>query len=365
MRLLKQPGEGVAPLVEGIAAAKRSVDILIFRFDLKEVEKALADAVSRGVAVQALIAHVNSSGRENLRRLELRLLAAGVSVSRTADSLTRYHAKMMVIDQKELYLMSFNFTQQDINRSRSFAIITKDKELVAEAVKLFEADTKRKNYKAGLNTFVVSPVNARKELTKFIEGAKQELLIYDPNIGDPEILKALEAQAKQGVEVKVIGKMGRLHPGVSARKLQMRLHTRTIIRDRKHAFVGSQSLRQLELDGRREVGIIFSNSGPVSELAQTFDEDWELSEPIKAPIATEGAPVAKLAKKLAKAVSKDMPPLAPVLEGTLKEMVGAEVELPVDVEDIEDAVRAAVKTAVKEAIKGVMAEAEQTAAVKA
>ena len=37
----------------------------------------------------------------------------------------------------------------------------------------------------------------------------------------------------------------------------MRLHTRSIVRDGRYAFIGSQSLRQLELDARREVGIIF------------------------------------------------------------------------------------------------------------
>ena len=34
----------------------------------------------------------------------------------------------------------------------------------------------------------------------------------------------------------------------------LRLHVRAIVRDRKAAFVGSQSLRKLELDKRREVG---------------------------------------------------------------------------------------------------------------
>ncbi len=37
---------------------------------------------------------------------------------------------------------------------------------------------------------------------------------------------------------------------------KLKLHVRCIIRDRKSAFVGSQSLRKLELDQRREVGLI-------------------------------------------------------------------------------------------------------------
>ena len=79
MKLLQEPNDGVTPLVNAIDNAKKSVEILIFRFDQSEIERALANAVGRGVSVQALIAHLNSSGEANLRKLEMRLLAAGVA----------------------------------------------------------------------------------------------------------------------------------------------------------------------------------------------------------------------------------------------------------------------------------------------
>ena len=110
MRLLIQPGDGVEPLVKGINKAKNRVEIIIFRFDRREVEKALINAVSRGVHVHALIAYTNRGGEKNLRELELRLLAGGVTVARTADDLVRYHAKCMIIDRRELFVLGFNFT---------------------------------------------------------------------------------------------------------------------------------------------------------------------------------------------------------------------------------------------------------------
>jgi phosphatidylserine/phosphatidylglycerophosphate/cardiolipin synthase-like enzyme len=54
----------------------------------------------------------------------------------------------------------------------------------------------------------------------------------------------------------------------------MRMHVRAIVRDGDAAFVGSQSLRALELDGRREVGLIVRDAGVVKRLQETFDEDW-------------------------------------------------------------------------------------------
>ena len=52
VRLLTQPGDGVRALVKGIAAARQTVEIMIFRLDQSEVERALASAVSRGVAAK-------------------------------------------------------------------------------------------------------------------------------------------------------------------------------------------------------------------------------------------------------------------------------------------------------------------------
>src|SRR5271167_2296646 len=127
VRLLQQPNDSIAPLVRGITRAKHSIEVLIFRFDQREIERALASAVARGVVVQALIAHINGSGGESLRRLETRLLAAGVSVARTDNVLARHHAKLMIVDGRELYLLAFNFTSQDINRSRSFGLVLDDR----------------------------------------------------------------------------------------------------------------------------------------------------------------------------------------------------------------------------------------------
>ena len=135
--------------------------------------------------------------------------STSATVARTADDLVRYHGKMMIVDGKELHLLAFNFTQIDTERSRSFGIMTKDKELVEEAVRFFDCDFKRRRYKPGSSRFLVSPLNAREELVRFIEGAKKELLIYDVKITDREMIKLLEARAKEGVEIRVIGKMAR------------------------------------------------------------------------------------------------------------------------------------------------------------
>jgi phosphatidylserine/phosphatidylglycerophosphate/cardiolipin synthase-like enzyme len=355
LKLIVQPGDGVTALVKGIDNAKERVEVVIFRLDRTEVERALKNAVNRGVFVHALIAYTNRGGEANLRMLESRLLEDGATVARTASDLLRYHDKLMLIDRRELYLMAFNLTYLDIERSRSFGIVTRHRSLVQEAIKLFEADTTRRPYSAGLRNFVVSPVNARKQLAAFIRGARKQLLIYDPKVSDPAMLRLLLDRARAGVEIKVIGRVTRKRGKLEVTKLpHLRLHTRTMIRDRRQAFIGSQSLREVELDARREVGIIFREPKVVNDLLKTFEDDWAMAQKEAPPVEPEKAPVGKAAKMVVRAITKELPPVAPVLQDAVKEVVGEEVRIELDAKEVEETVKEAVKQAVSEVVKDVV-----------
>ena len=274
MKLIIQPEYGIKPLLKAVRRAVKSIDIVIFRFDRPEIEKALEAAVGRGVVVRALIAHTNRGGEKILRKLEARMLATGITVARTADDLPRYHGKMMIVDDT-LFVFGFNYTKLDIEKSRSLGIVTSDRGIVKEAKALFEADRTRQPYSASHNRLVVSPESSRELLSAFIRGARKQLLIYDEKVSDNLIQRLLAGRARAGVEIRVLGKMEKPIEGIEARKLKdLRLHVRAMVRDGALAFVGSQSLRRLELDGRREVGIIVNNSRIAKQMQQVFEADW-------------------------------------------------------------------------------------------
>lgn len=279
MKLIIEPDHGLTPLLRAVKAAKKSVDIVIFRLDRLELEKALEAAVARGVVVRALIAHTNTGGEKTLRKLETRMLAKGVLVARTADDLPRYHAKMMIVDDT-LFVLGFNYTRLDIDKSRSFGIITHDARLVKDAASLFDADTTRQVYAPSHERFVVSPETSRARLTSFIKAAKKQLLIYDEKVSDNLIQRLLAERAKAGVEIRVIGKLEKALEGIETRKLKdLRLHVRAMVRDGAAAFVGSQSLRKLELDGRREVGVIVNDARVAKKIQTVFEADWANAAP--------------------------------------------------------------------------------------
>ena len=356
MKLIVQPEDGIKPLVDGIDKAKKSVEIAIFRFDRKKVGARAGECGAAWRIVHTLIADTNRNGEKNLRKLEMRLLAKGVTVARTSDDLVRYHGKMMIIDRRELYVLAFNFTHLDIDHSRSFGIVTKNRQLVQEASRLFEADTKRQPYAAKCSKFLVSPLNAREELSAFIKGAKQELLIYDSKISDRAMIRLLEERTRKGVEIRIVGRMVARNSSLDVRKLpRTRLHTRTIVRDRHQIFLGSQSLRELELDARREVGVIIRDSKVVNSVVRTFQEDWNSTAVSREDITRGQAeiPPSKAATKAAEAVAKELPPVASVVEQVVQDLVGNAADVELDHKEVE----ATVKKAVREAVRGVVEEA--------
>ena len=302
MKLLVQPEDRGATLVAAVRCARKSVDLMVFRSDRPDLRRALAEAVTRGVTVRTLIAHTNSEGSRGLRKLESDLLGAGVTVSRTADDLVRYHAKFMVIDRERAFIMGFNYTTLDMLRSRSFGVEVRNRRVVQELLTLFEADSTRQPYMPGVPDLVVSPLNARDRLAAFIRAARRQLLIYDPKLSDPRMIALLLERVRAGVDVRVLGHVGKAGAKItSARLAGRRLHVRAMIADGRRAFVGSQSLKRLELDKRREVGLIIRDRRIVGQLEAVFAEDWGRSA------------------KAAEAVAPDQPVIVP----EMRQLVGA------------------------------------------
>jgi cardiolipin synthase len=355
VKLIIQPEEGIAPLLAAIKNAKERVDIAIFRFDRADLEKELKAAVGRGVKVNALIAYASRGGEKSLRSLETRFLGLGMTVCRTDSDLIRYHDKVLVVDQKVLHVLSFNFTHQDIDHSRGFGIVTEHAKLVAEGLKLLEADCARTEYASGDDSFVVSPVNARKVLGKFLKRARKQLLIYDPKISDKEMIRILKEQAKSGVEIRVIGETD---APLTVRKLgKLRLHTRTILRDGKQAFIGSQSLRSAELDSRREVGLIVKDAKIVKKLMDTFEADWAASageESEETIPAADGQATKAETEKAIKVLLHELHPVAATLKKAVNKVVaqaGDEVlKEGIVKETVKKVVKKVVKLAVKDAV---------------
>ena len=362
MKLLIQPENGIKPLIEALRKAKKSIRILIFRFDRVEIEKALVDAVGRGVAVHALIAHTNQGEEKNLRRLEMRLLAQGITVARTADDLVRYHGKMLIIDDEFLYILGFNFTHMDIDLSRSLGVVITKSSIVKEAIRLFECDSNRRPFTKPKGDLVVSPVNARKRLIEFIAGTRKTLLIYEMKISDRDFLKLLNKKISSGVEVRILSRASAKSGAIPVRRLPSRLHLRAMLRDGNTAFLGSQSLRKLELEARREIGVIFRDRKIVKQMEAVFERDWKGSEPIVEDSKLVSALVVP-AKKVAKEVAKQIK-IGPVVEQVIEKVIDPKDPTPFEPDEVAQTVREAFHEEVQDAVQEALKEVVITAAAQ-
>ena len=137
-----------------------------------------------------------------------------------------------------------------------------------------------------------------------------------------------------------------------------------ILRDGKEAFLGSQSLRRLELDSRREIGVIFRNQSVVKALAKVFEKDWRGAEAEEEATPKDLSLGKAASRKIKKVVSKSIP-VTPVVKQVVKaiqrkgnlELLPKEVEETVKIA-VKEAVKDSVKDATKQALKSVVDVAE-------
>ena len=136
----------------------------------------------------------------------------------------------------------------------------------------------------------------------------------------------------------------------------MRMHLRAILRDDNCGFVGSQSLKKLELEARREVGIIFRDKGIVKKMESVFDKDWKRSEPLMNQ-DKDAMSLIVPAKRVAKEVAKHVA-IKPVVEQVLDKIIEKREDASFEPEEVAQTVREAfhdeVAGAVGEALREVM-----------
>ena len=168
------------------------------------------------------------------------------------------------------------------------------------------------------------------------------------------MLRALGERLKAGVEIKVIGSVSKQGRGLNVRDLaRMRLHTRTIIRDRRQAFLGSQSLRTAELDSRREVGVIVREPKVVNGLIKTFEADWAASAEQENPRSDADL---KDIKKAVKGLEKELSPLNPIVEEAIQKVQSEAESVSMNPQEMKETVKEAVKEAVRERVDALVNE---------
>jgi hypothetical protein len=169
----------------------------------------------------------------------------------------------------------------------------------------------------------------------------------------------------------VIGRVAGRPPFRVHKLVGMRFHTRTIIRDRHHAFVGSQSLRTAELEWRRELGLIVQDAKAVKTLVETFESDWTSTDVKEGPVPPKGSKASfdelaavsqEEAEKAVQVLTKELDPLATMVKETVRKAVVTAGEGLLHDKNVKDTMKKVVKKVVKKAVKEVVEETEEPSA---
>jgi phosphatidylserine/phosphatidylglycerophosphate/cardiolipin synthase-like enzyme len=276
-----QPGDSFFPIVGAIDSATESIKMTIFRMNDPIVKDALRNAVKRGVKVQILVAIDSKGWIKRNKKLTEDLAKLGVEVKAQRadkDKIKRYHYKFMLVDHSHSMILTFNPTQKNLHYTRDFGVSIRDEEITEELRRLFDADWNKQKFTPAASPLVISPYNSRERLIQLLKSATRSIRILDAKIDDTEVVGVLAKQAAAGIDVKIISRrtdLTNLLPNLEVRKLaRYKLHAKCIVVDGKQFFLGSQNLRAVSLDQRRELGIIIEDHAIAGRIERVFGEDW-------------------------------------------------------------------------------------------
>ncbi|HEY5220677.1 MAG TPA: phospholipase D-like domain-containing protein [Candidatus Paceibacterota bacterium] len=309
LSLITEPDDGVAPVLAMINGARASLDLVMYELDDARIESALAADERRGVAVRVILsggyngASSTTPATMNAAAYDF-LVAHGVSVRWSPAYFSLTHEKSLVIDGDRALIMTFNLVSKYYATGRDFGIIDGDPRDVAAIEHTFDADWEGNAAVAGSGNnggagddLVWSP-GSEPVLIDLIANAKKSLYIYNEEMDDTDVTKALIDAAERGVAVYVdmtgaaewkwefeelttAGAHVRTYADDPAAPLY--IHAKMIVADdgttSERAFVGSENFSPTSLGENRELGVITRDQTIIASLVKTFTADWRGATP--------------------------------------------------------------------------------------
>jgi phosphatidylserine/phosphatidylglycerophosphate/cardiolipin synthase-like enzyme len=249
-------------ILDVIRCAKRDICLSLFRCNDEAIFEELTRAVSRGVAVNALITSRVKGGQKKIRKLWNALQATGATISAYTDPVVKYHAKYLVADDGPAVVGSCNFTRKCFERTCDALVVTYDADVVSGLRELMAADRDgQRAPETVTGRLVIGPERARRQLTAILEQATSSIRLIDAKLSDPDLITLLNARRHEGLRVEVFGSM---------QVGELKSHGKILLVDDRLAVIGSLALAAISLDFRREVAVIVDERDAVAEVRTLF-----------------------------------------------------------------------------------------------
>ncbi len=284
----------IQPFLRLIAGARHRVDLTMYDLADAQIERALAAAARRGVAVRVLLNGGYYSGRTSTNSAAFGYLSAhGVPVHYSAPYFAYTHQKTLTVDGRRTAIMTLNFTSRYYANTRDFAVIDARAKDVQAIERVFAADWRAQALtpSAGAGGLVWSP-GATTALVRQIASARRSLDVESEELTDAPAIAAICAAARRGVDVRLVmtydsewltafgqlkscGARIRVYHG----EHPIYIHAKLIEADHRSVLIGSQNLTPTSLQRNRELGILTTSPAVVRGVSATFDNDFRGATP--------------------------------------------------------------------------------------
>jgi phosphatidylserine/phosphatidylglycerophosphate/cardiolipin synthase-like enzyme len=297
--LVIEPDQGLTPIYNLLNSAKNTIDMTMYELVDTQCQQILTQQAAKGVAVRVILDQALE--KTSNTPVYTYLNANGVKAVCANPVFQASHQKTITIDGKTTAIMTLNLTSRYYPTSRDLAIIETNPNDISAIEATFNAD-----FVSGAITpptgddLVWSPTNSLTSLVDLINSAKTSLEVENEEMGDAQIVSALEAAAKRGVQVQVAMTNGGTYTtefnelataGVKINTYTptapLYIHAKLILADYgqsgQEAFVGSENFSNPSLTENRELGLTLTDPTILHSLNTTFSSDFKGGTPWPQP----------------------------------------------------------------------------------
>ena len=230
--LLFHPYESFDSVVSFIQSAAKDPDVVSIRMTLYRVGKnspivqALIEAAENNKQVTALVELKARFDEENNLHWAKRLESAGAHVIYGIPGL-KVHAKIALVIKRVnnalkeyVHLSTGNYNPGTAKIYTDLSLLTSNKEIANDALKLFHALSTGNAYKTELNKLKIAPTQIKTELLHLIDNERQKgeqgrIIMKANAFVDVDIIRALYKASQAGVKIDLIVRgVCCLRPGV-------------------------------------------------------------------------------------------------------------------------------------------------------
>src|SRR5262245_37442293 len=297
--LIVLPDDTSKPILSAVASAKKSLRIKMFVFSDPSLIAAVVAAQQRGVKVRVMLNPARRGGEHENEGTRKKLAHAGVDVIDSNPAFDVTHEKSMLVDDETALVKSLNWETRNLTETRDYAVLTAHRHEVDEIAECFEADWHRKHFDPGEQAHLIwCNLNGRNRIARFIDRAKESLLLQNERYQDEVIIERLVRAASRGVKIHVLArpphslKKGKLIEGVEGLRILLdvgarvhklkglKLHAKMMLADGERAVIGSINLAPGSFDSRRELAIEVDDEHVLKRLRHASGHDWDHSHPL-------------------------------------------------------------------------------------